>query len=261
MVAAIRTIAARGDAGGRLLEDDVIGRLVDPAELEEIQNLLKLGTATYEFVVSRCCYIDNWLHRFRADGGRTVLLLGAGLDSRSCRFPGLGFIEVDSPMAVKAKRELLKTRGIDPQCEVRYVGTDLAAILTAEEPSLGIEIGVLEQPVAVVAEGLVYYLPKEAIGGLFGIVRSHPGVRVILDYMDDRLFERQAPQSFERRIRAEGELVTSLWSVAEMEGLFEQAGLTVLEKVDTYELIRRDFPKTAVTFSSNHIIAGQARVA
>src|SRR4051794_26490410 len=55
--------------------------------------------------------IDDMLRAFVADGGRQVLLLGAGYDSRARRFGdelrGVTFFEVDHPATQEHKRRVL----------------------------------------------------------------------------------------------------------------------------------------------------------
>ena len=92
-----------------------------------------------EFVSSRTTFIDDALRKFQANGGRKVVVLGAGFDTRALRFPDLDIIEVDNLKVASSKKRLVERyyedRGSSRPGSLTFVGADLndgAEILEAK---------------------------------------------------------------------------------------------------------------------------------
>lgn len=81
--------------------------------------------------------IDDALEQFAADGGRQVLLLGAGYDTRELRLlagqDDLLFFEVDHPSTQAHKRAVL-TRERQHSARARYLAWDFEARPLSELP-------------------------------------------------------------------------------------------------------------------------------
>ena len=95
-------------------------------------------------LLCRFAYMDDVLREALADGVRSVVILGAGLDSRAYRIPGAAaarVFEVDHPSVLDVKKARLRRhlRGLPPH--VRFVPldfetVDLATALAASASTL-----------------------------------------------------------------------------------------------------------------------------
>ncbi len=95
-----------------------------------------------------------------------VVLLGAGLDTRAFRLPlpeGLRLFELDGAEVFAEKERVLARLGARPRCRRRLVPVDLAGSWAAEILAAGFDLAV---PTAWLAEGLLFYLPGEAVRAL-----------------------------------------------------------------------------------------------
>jgi O-methyltransferase involved in polyketide biosynthesis len=128
-----------------------------------------LGGPSLEGVLlARHRLIDHRLSEAITDGRvGQVLEIAAGLSPRGWRFsrehPGLTYIEADLPDMAARKREVLARTGathrvIDIDALAESGPSSLDEVLGALDPSRG---------VAVLTEGLVHYLPREALLGLW----------------------------------------------------------------------------------------------
>ncbi|MBC3844245.1 class I SAM-dependent methyltransferase [Streptacidiphilus sp. 4-A2] len=145
-------------------------------------------------VVIRTRFLDDLLAEAVGSGVRQVVLLGAGMDSRAYRLDwpaGTRLFELDTAEPLDFKESVLRAERARPRCERRTVAVDLredwpAALAAAgHDPAL---------PTVWIAEGLLIYLPQEAvdllldrIGGL-----SAPGSRMGLTMGSQQTLERFA---------------------------------------------------------------------
>jgi methyltransferase (TIGR00027 family) len=92
-----------------------------------------------------------------------LVILGAGLDSRAWRLPGLDGIavfEVDHPDTQRAKRDLMRRRGLDAR-HVRFIPTDFNLTrLDMAMTDAGFDPG---QPTLFLWEGTTNYLSADAV--------------------------------------------------------------------------------------------------
>ena len=94
---------------------------------------------TVGVLLCRFAYLDDVLRETLADGMRSVVILGAGLDSRAYRVPGAAHarvFEVDHPSVLEVKKARLQRHLGDLPPHVRFVPVDfetldLAAALAA----------------------------------------------------------------------------------------------------------------------------------
>lgn len=119
---------------------------------------------------------DHLLDATRARGIRQVVLLGAGLDTRAYRLKwpdGVQVFEVDLPAVHAFKEQVLQGR--TPTAARRApVAADLLADWGGAVRAAGFDPG---QPTAWLCEGLLFYLPPEAVDRLVAVTGelSAPG--------------------------------------------------------------------------------------
>lgn len=103
-------------------------------------------------------------------GVRTVVNLGAGLDTRPWRMElpaGLRWIEVDFPEILEYKASVLK--GVSPACQREQ----LAADLSDEAQRRAVFEAAGEGPGLVISEGLLMYLSECVVAALAASPRGH----------------------------------------------------------------------------------------
>lgn len=134
----------------------------------------------------RKAFIDAEVRGALDAGARQVLVVGAGLDVLCARlaprYPDVTFYEVDHPATQPLKAQALQdTDGLAPN--LRLVAADLAKRPLAEVlDEAGWDPAVAS---VAVAEGLLMYLPEEAVRGLFSALASRmaPPSRVAFTWL------------------------------------------------------------------------------
>jgi methyltransferase (TIGR00027 family) len=131
-------------------------------------------------IVIRTRFLDELLAEAVAAGCRQVVLLGAGMDSRAFRLdwpPQTRLFEVDTAEPLAFKQSVLDAEGAVPRCERIPVAVDLRDDWPGALAASG------HDPAAAtvwIAEGLLIYLPQDAVERLLGQVGelSAPGSRM-----------------------------------------------------------------------------------
>lgn len=197
----------------------------------------------------RCRTIDEMLLDAVATLGiRTVVILGAGLDTRAWRLdlpPHLRWIDVDFAEILDYKVEMLASER--PRCRWERVAADLtdAAQRQAMFAAAGSELGLM------VTEGLLLYLPASSTQALAIESVQRSGIRHwLLDIAASNLMRNAHHgrlddiEKVRARDRVEGRPILDLverhgWSLAARRGYAEEGfavaasrGLTVLPNAD-----------------------------
>ena len=117
--------------------------------------------------------IDDLLKAAIAGGLRSVVILGAGLDTRAYRLPELAsahVFELDLPHVQAAKRTRLGQRPIAPTSHVRFVPIDFN--LQPFDTALAASGFDASQPALFVWEGVSQYLPPAAVDAVLRTIAS-----------------------------------------------------------------------------------------
>ena len=142
-------------------------------------------------LLCRFAYLDDVLREALADGVRSVVILGAGLDSRAYRVSGAAaarVFEVDHPSVLEVKKTRLQRHLGTLPSHVRFVAVDfetldLAAALTAS----GFDPGTRT---LFLWEGVSQYISREALHDTLRVVgRSAPGSRLAFSYVLQRFID------------------------------------------------------------------------
>jgi methyltransferase (TIGR00027 family) len=131
-------------------------------------------------IVIRTKFLDDLLDQAAAAGVRQVVLLGAGMDSRAFRMDwpeGTRLFEIDTAEPLDFKASVLRQERAVPRCERITVPVDLREDWPAALAAAGHD---RTRPTAWIAEGLLIYLPEEAVERLVGLIgeQSAPGSRM-----------------------------------------------------------------------------------
>ena len=136
--------------------------------------------------VARHRIIDDLLRReLLSNPDVSVVIVGAGFDSRAYRLNGGTWVELDEPQVITYKNDRLPVS----QCqnELRRIPIDFAADSLEEKLSLIAR----RTPVVVVIEGVFMYLEEESIKQVLQTLhRLFPRHKLICDLMSRSFFEK-----------------------------------------------------------------------
>ncbi|AXL92837.1 SAM-dependent methyltransferase [Streptomyces sp. CB09001] len=143
-------------------------------------------------IVIRTKFLDDLLRQASASGIRQVVLLGAGMDSRAFRMDwpeGTRLFEVDTAAPLDFKASVLRQERAVARCERITVAVDLREDWPGALAAAGHDSAV---PTAWIAEGLLIYLPEDAVELLLARVgtRSAAGSRMGLTLGSRGVVER-----------------------------------------------------------------------
>jgi methyltransferase (TIGR00027 family) len=163
-----------------------------PEEADRYPDFPWLGLATYIGVRPR--FFDAFFGAAGEAGIRQVVILGAGLDTRAFRLgcsPGTAVYEVDAPLVIAFKDDVLGKQDAVPRCDRRTVACDLRE----DWPSALRQAGFDPVPAtAWLTEGLFPYLPDDEKQALLD--RTHrlsaAGSRLALEHFDIKKVQRDS---------------------------------------------------------------------
>jgi methyltransferase (TIGR00027 family) len=258
--ALFRALEALRPAPVRVADDRLAVRFLSP-EFRLLAGAARLGAARRLLevvidsrwpcarpgVVARTRLIDQVVLR---ELGRVeqVLILGAGLDSRALRLPGMDRVrvfEVDHPATQAAKRRALSRDG-QPAGHVTFVpvvfgADDLAAALTAAGFTAG-------APSLVLWEGVTNYLSRQAVDETFGLLASMLGSGSVLlfTYVDAGMLDGSADfagaKTTMRAVRRVGEPFTFGFAPPEVPGYLADRGFELAWDERVSDAARRFYP-------------------
>jgi methyltransferase (TIGR00027 family) len=117
--------------------------------------------------VARCYLIDSWIRKqLEINPETTVILIGAGLDSRAFRIPHGKWVELDEPGVIEYKEKLLPSSSC--KNSLRRISIDFEHEPLVDKLSLFSQA----QPVIIVVEGVLMYLSHEQKSTLFKTLTS-----------------------------------------------------------------------------------------
>jgi len=142
---------------------------------QAIVDALPFGQSMGWSIVVRTAVMDAVILRCIERGARTVLNLGAGLDTRAFRLllpPDLPWLDVDLPAVTAYRRECLGTAVA--ACRHAHVQADLR--LAAERHTVISDAG-RNGPLLVITEGLLVYLEPSQVNELATQLRGEANTR------------------------------------------------------------------------------------
>ncbi|GAA3893421.1 class I SAM-dependent methyltransferase [Streptomyces lannensis] len=114
-------------------------------------------------IVIRTKFLDDLLQQASESGLRQIVLLGAGMDSRAFRInwpEGTRLFEVDTAAPLDFKATVLRRERALPRCERITVAVDLREDWPTALAAAGHDPAA---PTVWIAEGLLIYLPQDAV--------------------------------------------------------------------------------------------------
>ncbi|CAJ1346128.1 unnamed protein product [Effrenium voratum] len=215
-----------------------------------------LAPGSYEMLVARTRVIDELVKTETAAGVTQVVVLGAGYDMRSFRFPvpGVRFFEVDQPAVQKRKKDKVASIPDLPAANVYYVPVDFSCQSLEEElrkvPDFDVSAKTL-----VTLEGVSQYISREAVCATIKAIDrlTGAGSTFFLSYVDAQCTEPQKvvgqgyknPERVKRVAAAAatmGEPWVTFFEQSEVPGILECSRFKLVSDVSTEEISRQYFP-------------------
>lgn len=218
--------------------NDIYAKLFMNEEGLQILERFKDETGSNASTVARPRIIDDLLREeLKAHPDLSVVLIGAGFDSRAFRLTGGTWLELDEPQVIEYKNERLPT----PDCknELQRIPVDFAAD-SLEEKLLPLADN--QRPVIVIIEGVFMYLEEEQITETLSTLRRvFPRHKLFGDLQNRRFFEKYGASLHEKLTG----LGTSFKFTAEdPEKIFLENGyrrtqkISIVEKASEYGLLK-----------------------
>lgn len=156
------------------LPEDLRGVLKDPVA-RDMAFSNRIIPGMYEFMIARTAFFDDIVKEAFLDEMPQVVLLGAGYDSRSCRFSELlgrtRIFELDAGPTQLRKKEVLEKAGIKVPGQVAYVPVNF---ITEDFIDVLGRAGFNSRSRTLfVWEGVTYYLDRQVIDHTLKDIKSN----------------------------------------------------------------------------------------
>ena len=183
-----------------LFRDPLAARLVGDRGRTIAQSMGVEARYTQWTLVMRTRVIDALIEQLFAEGYRTVINIGAGLDTRPYRLAmpsSVHWIELDFPAVMRGKEVSLADEA--PHCRLERIGVDLTNGSERRRTfdALAARVG----PAVVLTEGVMPYLTEALAEELArDLRRSGKFERWITEYYSPKLYKRFQNEGFKRRM-------------------------------------------------------------
>jgi methyltransferase (TIGR00027 family) len=149
----------------------------------------------YWSVTIRTCLIDDYLLKYIDQGYKTIINLGAGLDTRPYRLTmpaDTQWIEIDFPEVIDFKNKKLQKH--KPNCSLERIGFNLSN--EAERVNCFNELNNKIGPAIILTEGVIPYLSEDAVGSLAKDIKDQSNFKLWLaEYYSPKVYPRyQSPK-------------------------------------------------------------------
>jgi methyltransferase (TIGR00027 family) len=200
--------------------------------------------------------IDDWIRAWVAGGGRQLLVLGAGYDTRALRLPELAdarVFEVDHPATQGHKRATLDKIGADSPAT--YIAWDFEERPMEDMPEALAEAGLdPQQPTFTIWEGVTMYLSEPAIDASLRAIAewSAPRSELAMTYFANRARPSLVARAIQTVVASLGEPFRWSWSPEELPEYLALRGLDLVDDISLADAARRLLPAELATFVGDH---------
>ncbi len=191
-------------------------------------------------ILCRKRYIDEKLLEALACGIEAVVILGAGMDTRACRIPGLSALrvyEVDLPENIAVKQAILERLFGSVPSHVSLVSVDFGR----QDLGRALEEGGFspENQCFFIWEGVTQYITQAAVCQVFAFLeKARPGSRLVFTFISQDFIDGGKLYGLEVLYR-QTRLRNQLWQFGMQSGqvgaFFESYGWRELEQVGSAE--------------------------
>ncbi len=244
-----------GETRARYKGDDFIAVLLAQARTSfssMIQKSFLLGPdasfptvppGTYEYILARTNYLDGLINTLPA-GIVQVFILGAGYDSRACRFQqtlkNYTVYECDHPDMQARKKELFRKIDIDFPINVHFIPIDFARQNLCQRL---VELNIAKGQICFfIIEGLLCYLTQQQVDTLFTAISIHGGAqsRVAFDYMYRQILDNETRDagaaSYAEAVKGLGEAWLSGITKGTVSRYLAKFGFSIIEETTARDL-------------------------
>jgi methyltransferase (TIGR00027 family) len=197
-------------------------------------------------LLCRTCYIDDILNNAIKEGVGTVVNLGAGMDARAFRIPGIEniqYFELDLPEVMKAKRSYIDKKIGELPSNVSLVPIDFNSQDLGEElEKSGYDPS---SKTLFIWEGVSQYISKEVVDGtLKYVAQASPGSRIVFTYVLESFINgSKIPDGLNRIYKMFLKKKNPLWfcgfNPAKMNEYLSKYSLSLIEDVGHEEFLER----------------------
>ncbi|WP_434591309.1 class I SAM-dependent methyltransferase [Streptomyces sp. A5-4] len=225
------TAAARAletEREDRLFADPYARTVADGIGFELLERYA--GAGTVPFLAIRTTYLDRAIVRTVEERSiRQVVFLAAGMDTRFYRLPwpdGVTVYELDRPALLDAKATMLVGEPQPAGRERRTVPVDLTQDWTGPLKEAGWRS---DEPVLWVVEGLLFFLPEDAVRTLISTLSAHsaPGSVLVGDVISRSALTNPLSRPFLNCLKEDGN--PWLFGTESPEELLTECGWDVRE--------------------------------
>jgi methyltransferase (TIGR00027 family) len=223
---------------GAIFTDPLAGRILGAPPEELLADAPR--RAMRVFIAARHRFAEDALAAAVARGVRTVVVLGAGLDTFAYRnpFPEVRVVEVDHPATQEWKRARLGAAGIAIPASVSFTGVDF------EKESLADRLS-LDQPAFFLWLGVVPYLTADGFQATISYIAGVLGSEVVFDYAQSPekmpAARRAALEERAARVARIGEPWLTYFEPDELAELLGGLGFHSIEDLGPAQLAARFF--------------------
>ncbi len=198
--------------------------------------------------LARAAYCESVLLNEVELGVKQYVILGAGLDTFSFRYPeltsSLNIFEVDHPITQKSKKKRIADAHLEIPNNLHFVPMDFTKEFTNTALT---KAGFKQEKSFFSLLGVTYYLTKPEIKDLLEDLfdQMPSGSSIVFDYADENLFHESGLSNRVKNTVAMaavgGEPMKSCFAYGEMESLLEDVGLLIYEHLTPIEIDDRYF--------------------
>jgi methyltransferase (TIGR00027 family) len=240
------------DSKPLVFDDPLAIKILGPAYAEELRRTPEASRQPYSaamrgWMVSRARLAeDAFAAGVRELGVKQYLVLGAGLDTFSCRNGNseVQVFEVDHPATQAWKMEMLKAAGIVPPESAHFVAVDFERdSLRARLKAAGFQMSAATVTAWL---GVVPYLTEDAFRATMRVLAGFAeGSKVVFDYAQPREVlpeqEQLMQDSLRARVALAGEPFQLFFTPGQLQQELEWLGMRVVEDLDGETITRRYF--------------------
>jgi methyltransferase (TIGR00027 family) len=179
-----------------LFRDPLAGLLTGEHGKKVSSSMKPVAPYAYWAVTIRTRLIDEYILKYASRGYKTIINLGAGLDTRPYRLAvpqEVHWIEVDLPEVVALKNERLQDQ--EPRCKLERIGLNLSH--QTEREKLFSELNGRIGPALVLTEGVIPYLSEESVRSLAHGIKDQSNFKLWLaEYYSPKVYSRYQSQKF-----------------------------------------------------------------
>ena len=223
-----------------LYRDPVVGLFLNEDTRKAAGRIAASFPEARDLVRVRTKYLDDMLESQLVSDVRQVVILGAGLDTRSVRKPasGVTYFEIDDPDTLRVKQECYEREGIDANVTFipgNYVTDGLIDLLRKSDVDFDL-------PTYLIWEGNTMYLPLESTKYILTQLGKYlKRFRLSFDYMAEAVISKTTGDPGVTKLVESFAAMGAPWvsGIQDVRSLASELGLTLVENFKTADLFEK----------------------